>query len=270
MLWNRPLAIVVASTLGFTSMGCLTRAFQAETLAATRELMEIENQEVMDNIVRFAVNPGSMPRFGIVSQGVFQMNDTVTVTPGLTWSPSGLMSTMLGFSGQRAGSNQWTMTPIYDPEKLKKMRCLFRHAVNPADVDPCYDNHAYLASLSVLAKPSTTLTTATADVPETCGIPTGFYRCGRKCDVSARACFVAHHGSLWLWVEPEGLDGLTRLTLLVLDVATAVPPQTTTKESGKVPVGHGLGVAPAEGGVTIETTTGGRMQFAPGGLQFSR
>jgi hypothetical protein len=257
----------------YSMTGCVTRALQSETVAATRTLMEAENQQVLDNIARFVANPGAMPHFAVVSGGTFQMSDTLGVTPALGWNQFGLTSVMLGFNGQRNAANQWSLQPVYDPDKLKKMRCLYRYVTNPSNPNFCLDCNEYFAALSTTAKTATPLTTATAHVNDGCGVPTGFYRCGRKCDVPACACYVAQCGDVNVWVEPSGLDGLTRLTLLVLDLATAQPAQTktTTKSTKAAVTEKGLGAAPGQvQETTEETTTGGRMQFEPGAFQFTK
>ena len=54
----------------------------------------------------------------------------------------------------------------------------------------------------------------------------GWYGCGRKHDVPKGACYVAHHGDVYVWVCPSGVDGLTQFTLSILEMASALqPPQ---------------------------------------------
>ena len=52
----------------------------------------------------------------------------------------------------------------------------------------------------------------------------GWYHGGRKHDVPKDACYVAHYKDVYVWVSPEGVDGLTEFTLSVLEMASAIHP----------------------------------------------
>jgi hypothetical protein len=48
----------------------------------------------------------------------------------------------------------------------------------------------------------------------------GWYGVGQKRDVPRHACYVGHFGNTFVWVPPENLEMLTRLTLAILDIHT--------------------------------------------------
>jgi hypothetical protein len=51
-------------------------------------------------------------------------------------------------------------------------------------------------------------------------------------DVPKGACHVARYKGTWVWVTPDGIDGLTRLTIAILNITTLdanVPPEQPTK-----------------------------------------
>jgi hypothetical protein len=269
-----PLTRLIAAVLLASAPGCAHKALVGSTIAATRTIQDLDDQQVLDNIAKFVVNRGALPHFAVVSGGTFQMNDTVGVTPSLSWDAFGLTSVMLGFSGERNAANQWSMDPVSDPEKLNKMRCLYRYVVDPLNPDYCLKCQEYFAALSTSPKAAMNdLAPSTAHAFDACGIPAGFFRCGRKCNVPPRACYVSCCGETYVWVEPQGLDGLTRLTLLVLDLATAEPAQTKTtrKSVASKAVGKAFGQGPVqEEETTTETISGGRIQFVPRGLQFTK
>src|SRR5262249_53496458 len=53
----------------------------------------------------------------------------------------------------------------------------------------------------------------------------GWYGTGSKHDVPSCAKYVGHWGHTYVWVTPDNVDYLTRLTLAILDLATFAPPQ---------------------------------------------
>src|SRR5438132_1518816 len=60
----------------------------------------------------------------------------------------------------------------------------------------------------------------------------GWYGVGGCRDVPEGACYVAHCGHTYVWVMPDGLEALSRLTIVVLNVATldpTAPPEQPTK-----------------------------------------
>jgi hypothetical protein len=56
-----------------------------------------------------------------------------------------------------------------------------------------------------------------------CLVPTGWYGIGCKANVPRDACYVGQCGKTFVWVMPEGLEGLTRFTMTVLELATGKP-----------------------------------------------
>ena len=37
------------------------------------------------------------------------------------------------------------------------------------------------------------------------------------------ACYVGHYGDTYVWVQPDGVEGLARFTMTVIDLATGKP-----------------------------------------------
>jgi len=60
-------------------------------------------------------------------------------------------------------------------------------------------------------------------------LPVGWFHVGPKKDVPKNACYVARCHGACVWVTPDGLEGLTRLTLIVMDIATIDPDPAPTK-----------------------------------------
>ena len=64
-------------------------------------------------------------------------------------------------------------------------------------------------------------------------IPAGWFGVGSRHDVPKDACFVAHEGKVYVWVTQEHRDELSKFTMAILDIATAIQePETLTVQGG--------------------------------------
>jgi hypothetical protein len=63
-------------------------------------------------------------------------------------------------------------------------------------------------------------------------IPTGWFGVGHRRDVPKDACFVAHQGKVYVWVTRENRDDLSKFTMAILDIATAIQEPETLSIQG--------------------------------------
>ena len=64
-------------------------------------------------------------------------------------------------------------------------------------------------------------------------IPTGWFGVGRRHDVPRDACYVAHEGKVYVWVTRDHRDDLSKFTMAILDIATAIQePETLSVQGG--------------------------------------
>jgi hypothetical protein len=63
-------------------------------------------------------------------------------------------------------------------------------------------------------------------------IPTGWFGVGRWHDVPKDACYVAHEGKVYVWVTKDHRDDLSKFTMAVLDIATAIQEPETLNAQG--------------------------------------
>jgi len=64
-------------------------------------------------------------------------------------------------------------------------------------------------------------------------IPTGWFGVGGRHDVPRDACFVAHDGKVYVWVTSDHRDDLSKFTMAILDIATAIQePETLSLQGG--------------------------------------
>jgi hypothetical protein len=176
--------VLVCLTTGCTSIG-LERASvrQAETWS------DIQYQQVLDNLAMFSCNPSAVP-FHLLQTGCNpQIADSATVTPSLTFAPTGRsLTSVLGLQGGRTLTENWsTAVAITD---LPKIRHLYRVAIGVEAPGPGEED-----------------------------VHSGWFCAGRKHDVPRDACYVGHYHDRYAWVMPNGVEGLGLFTLEVIEAA---------------------------------------------------
>ncbi len=205
--------------------GCRTHlSLRDNTLRTAGTLTDLNYQQVLDNLARFHDNPAAMPSFAVVNAGTVNVADQTSFNANATYSPtltfgqqlgSGLpiLSLLFNPSGQRNVTENWSLAPVTDIDNLRRIRCAYQLLVAGGTLDsnciPCQDliKRFYLGEQDDLD----------------CVIPKGWYGVGCKKDVPECACYVGHFGKTYVWVNADGLDGLTRFTMTVIDLATGKP-----------------------------------------------
>ena len=198
------------------SAGCTHLQLRRSTLDQASTITGLQYQQVLANLASFHRHPEVLPHVAIVGTGGTSVSDEGTANVGLEWDPSQLVKTLLGLEAKRQIEEQWTLAPVINPDKLRAIRCAYQLVVHGHATDPECDEllTAYLG-----AKYGEWLTQ-------------GWYCVGIRKDVPRNACFVGHSDGCYAWVTPEGIDGLSRLTLVMLDIATLDPnpaPEQATK-----------------------------------------
>ena len=123
-----------------------------------------------------------------------------------------ILSLLINPSGSRIVTENWSLAPVTDIDNLRRIRCAFQLVVvgrETTDCDSCRDQlrRFYLGETNRMD----------------CMLPTGWFSAGCKKDVPRDACYVAHVGDVYVWVMPQGLEGLTLFTMTVIDLATGKP-----------------------------------------------
>ena len=194
------------------------------TVRTTSTLADLNYQQVLDNLARFHDNPAAMPSFAVVNAGTVNVADQQSFNANATYAPtltlgqqigSGLplLSLLFNPSGQRNVTENWSLAPVTDIDNLRRIRCAYQLLVAGGTLDlhciPCQDliKRFYLGEQDDLD----------------CVIPKGWYGVGCKKDVPECACYVGRCGKTYVWVNADGLDGLTRFTMTVIDLATGKP-----------------------------------------------
>jgi hypothetical protein len=200
--------------------GCAThRALRQHTVAANSTTADIYYQQVLNNVARFVVNPASMPSFSVISGGTVNIEDNrgaelaPTLSPTLTFAQQGggalpILSILFGLNAKRAVTENWSTQPVTDADNLRRMRCAFQIVVDQ-ETSECDRCRKRLEGFFVGGTES-----------YECMLPRGWFEVGCEEQVPPDACFVACYADTYVWVMPEGLDGLTRFSITILDIAT--------------------------------------------------
>jgi hypothetical protein len=200
--------------------GCATHLrLQRDVVASNFTVADMYYQQVLNNIARFTVNSAAMPSFSVVAAGTVNVTDgagasvSPTYSPTLSRSQQGngalpILSILFGINAQRTISENWSTVPVTDSDNLRRMRCAFQVIVGheTSECDQCTDR---LKKFFVGGTES-----------YDCMLPQGWYWVGCEKDVPECACYVGHYCGRYVWVMPDGVDGLSRFTITVLDIAT--------------------------------------------------
>jgi hypothetical protein len=230
---RRSLFVLVALSL---VAGCATHgSLRDNTVKTSATLADLNYQQVLDNVARFVAHPAAMPAIAVINAGTVTVSDQKAFNTNATYVPtetfpqqagSGLpiLSILVNPSTSRNLTENWSLAPVTDIDNLRRIRCAFQLVVlgrETTDCDSCLEllRRFYLGETDRMD----------------CMLPTGWFQTGCKKDVPKAACYVAHCGDTYVWVLPDGLEGLTRFTMTVIDLATGKPhaPMKTVQRTYK-------------------------------------
>ena len=214
--------------------GCQTHlALRTNTACTTDTLAELNYQQVMDNMARFVHNPSSMPSIAIISAGTVTVGDQKSINGNATYAPTlaffqqqgagmPIVNMLFNPNASRTVTENWSMMPVTDIDNVRRIRCAFQLVVlkggQTSNCEECLEmlKRFYLGETDRME----------------CEVPTDWFMVGGKKDVPKDACHVGHHCGTYVWVMPGGVEGLTRFTMNILELAGGKPhAPTQTVES---------------------------------------
>jgi hypothetical protein len=208
-----------------TASGCQTHlALRDDTIHATGTLTDLNYQQVLNNVALFVANPSALPSVAVINAGTVtvadqkSVNASATYSPTLTFAQQGggalpILSLLGNPSAQRGVTENWSLAPVTDIDNLRRIRCALQLLVldggQTTDCESCIEllRRFYLGETDRMD----------------CVIPRGWFHAGCKKQVPADACYVGQYHDTYVWVLPDGLEGLTRFTMTVIDLATGKP-----------------------------------------------
>jgi hypothetical protein len=232
--------------------GCTHRQLERSMVNQASTVMDIEYQMVLDNIAMFECNPGALPWHVRIDDGVVQVNDSGGVVGlGVQWGSSPNFTR--GPQVTRSVTEQWGADAVTNPRIVKRLQDLYRQVIGlPPEPDPTFFQfvnqlRAELRADAGQDKPENA-TPQQEELPpgpiasddqahhgtgsnavranmlpgqaiwQEVEIPVGWFHVGKKCDVPSNACYVGKHCDTYVWVMHDGLNGLSRFSLIVLAI----------------------------------------------------
>jgi hypothetical protein len=209
--------------------GCQTHLVLADnTVDMSNSLTDLNYQQALNNVALFVHNSSSLPSIAAISIGTATVGDqkgyngNANYAPTLTFRQQGggalpILTLLFNPSVQRQVTENWSLLPVTDSDQLRRIRCAFQLLVQDSPSTDCDRCRARLEAYFL----------TDAEHME-CFVPHGWYQVGRKKEVPKDACYVGHYHKTYVWVMPDGVEGLTRFTMTVMDLVSGKP-HTPTK-----------------------------------------
>jgi hypothetical protein len=200
---------VLSIAVAVQASGCMSQQLRFTAVRNLSILPELQYQQVVDNLAKIAVNPAFLPYLAVVGQGSVQVTDNGNSALGLNLPKNALGAGTFGFAASRNVTGTWSMGTVTSPEKIRSMQAVYLRALRgAAEGDPAF----------------------------------GWLKVGRKEQLPKQVSYLGRHENTVAWVERDGVEGLSDLTLAILDIATR-------EDTGGTPVSdtgslHGLAQAP--------------------------
>jgi hypothetical protein len=168
--------------------GCIGQQLRFTARRTVNALPDLQYQQVIDNLAKLASNPGFLPYLAVAGQGSVQVTDNGNSTLGVNLSPAAFGPGSLNIGTSRNVTGTWSLGTITSPEKIRSMQAVYLRALRGrAAGDPAF----------------------------------GWLNVGRRGDVPKQVVYVGHFEDTFVWVVPEGIEGLSDLTLAIMDIATS-------------------------------------------------
>ena len=201
--------------------GCAHDALRDNTALVTNTLTDVHFQIVLANVARFHNDPDTVPSFAVASAGTVSSTDQGSAGVSPTYSPTlssaqqgggalPILSLLFPLSAQRSVTENWSLTPVTDADNLRRLRCAYRLLVQGESAPNAEFCHKQMQEFFLGEE---------ANLADTFP-PRGWYAIGSKENVPENVRYVASHGTTFVWVTAEGMNGLAVFAMGAMDMAT--------------------------------------------------
>jgi hypothetical protein len=248
--------LIVALLIG--QAGCTAQALRRRTVLQAETWTELPYRQVLENLAMVANRPDVLPSYSVIDAGTTSVNDTVGVNGVLNILPTGATNGSFDPNVKRSINGNWVLTQVTGPEKLRALHLAFQYGIycdhnlltvhdHRVTLDafcyprhPCLHNPGEQASATQLDADGTSncIVSPTVDGTIRCdhwcpgepgyyfsvrheleAIPPGWLHIGKKKQVPKCARLVASCGDTYVWVNEDGMDGLSQFTLAIQRIA---------------------------------------------------
>jgi hypothetical protein len=204
--------------------GCQTHLLlRDDTIQMATTVTDFQYQQVLNNVAMFVHNPSTIPSLVAITSGTASIQDqknfsgNATYAPTLPFSLQGggalpILTLLFNPSVQRQVNENWSLVPIADTDHLRRIRCAFQNLVLDGETSDCDHCRERLDAFFL-----------SEGKDGDCVIPRGWYHSGCKADVPKNACYIGCYQSRYVWVMPEGREGLARFTMTIMNLESGKP-----------------------------------------------
>lgn len=202
---------VVLCVIG--SSGCTAERLRIISTRQAATVSDIYEQQVLDNLAKFVVDPHATPSFAVATTAVSgaKRSENYGLANGAFterfWS-------LVSVSGAGSSENSFSLQVVTDPTRLRLMQCAYQRAVgaSPDQCDKCCEILAAWKGNQDACM-------------DQCGITCGWVCHSRSWwDVPKCCCEkYSKHCGVYVWVDPEYRNEFSKLVLAVVDYAAGVP-----------------------------------------------
>jgi hypothetical protein len=208
----------LASVALLVLSGCNAQQLRFTTMRLSKTIPDLQERQVIENLARIAANPGALPYYTVINGGTVNINDNGSGgLSDLFLQHHVFPSATLSANASRSITGNWTLNPMTNPDRLRAMRAAYQIALGAEFIDPVDEK-----KLEAIQKDQKDLQ-----------IAQGWVCAGRKRDVPRGACIVSHCGKTYVWVEPGRSKDFADFALLMLNIATWMPPAAKAQAAAR-------------------------------------
>jgi plastocyanin len=215
--------LLLFTMLSLLSAGCITTSLQRHAVDQIASVTDYRYEATLHALAMVAADQGILPSYALISNGATGITDTGIINPVSNWGGSApyiFKSEAIGVTGSRQPQVLWTIDPVADHTQLQAIRSACQWVLYK-------DKRTDPECVNILANPDDPEVAKNSGPGPHFGVlwrlnrlPECWLRMGRLCDVPLNARYKEHCGDVWVWVMPEGMQGLSEFTLVLQDIAT--------------------------------------------------
>jgi len=236
------LSIFVFCVWAAVTTGCTHVQLRHNTVRQAKTISDIYQQQVLDNLAKFARDPNALPHFAVATGGFSDVTDVTEGGLTAAWNATRFTGAGLASAVNRGMKQNWTLVPVNDPRKLELMRCAYQKAVACCrgrssyccpECSKRFKNFYTGNDNEEIPLPCTEESngTITSCCLNSGWLKVGCKRCIHKFEKRDSCCLIGTHCRCHVCVSlGVGTDELTKLTIAILDFAINDPPAIRTKE----------------------------------------